>query len=101
MTGHGVEELVGGILGVAGHKTQQEIAVQAGQLVQKVGKAARLGQILSVGVHILSQQGDLFITLGNQTFYIGNNAGFVPAALPTPDIGDDAVGAEIVAPIHY
>ena len=57
-------------------------------------------QIIAVGVDILAQQSDVLVTGGNQFPDLLQNALGITAALPAPDIGYDAVGAEVVAAVH-
>ena len=98
--GHGVKQLIAGILGLGRHKADQVVAVDLVQLPQKVRKVPGLRQVLSVGVHVLAQQGDLLEALRRQLADLLHDLLRGAAALPAPDIGDDAVGAEVVAPIH-
>ena len=55
---HGVEELSGGISGVAGHEPDQKVSGELGDLSQKVGKIHAAVQVLSVGIYVLTQQRD-------------------------------------------
>ena len=57
--GHGVKEFPGCVLGVAGHEANPVVSgnpVDVGEQVRKVVPAA---QVVSVGVHVLAQQGDV------------------------------------------
>ena len=54
-------------------------------------------QIIAVGVDILAQQSDVLVPGLHQLPDLLQNALGVPAPLPAPDIGYDAVGAEVVA----
>ena len=45
---HGVEELFGGVLGMAGHEAQQEIAGKLRQLGQEIGKVHARIQVPAV-----------------------------------------------------
>ena len=97
---HGVEELFGSVSRMARHEANEKIAGKLGNGSQKVGKVLPIRQILAVGVHILTQQGNFLGTVFNETPALGQNVLKFPAPLPTPDIGYDAVGAEIVAAVH-
>ena len=59
--GDGINELMAGILGVAGHKADVIIAGHGAQQVEQVGEIDLLFQTLAVAVHVLTQQGDLLI----------------------------------------
>ena len=98
--GHGVEQLIAGVLGLGRHKADQVVAVDLVQLPQQVRKVPGLRQILAVGVDVLAQQGDLLIPLRRQLADLLHDLLRGAAALPAPDVGDDAVRAEVVAPIH-
>ena len=98
--GHGVKELLGGVSGVAGHKPDQEIAGKLGNLSQKIRKIHAAVQILAVGVDVLAQKGDFLAAVLNEFPAFCQNAFAFAAPLPAPDIGHDAVGAEIVAAVH-
>ena len=100
IAGHGVKQLLGCIPGVAGHKAHQKVAGQLGNLRQQVGKVHADAQILAIGIDILPQKGNLLGTVFNQLAALLQNALRLTAALPPPDIGHDAVGAEIVAAVH-
>ena len=100
---NGSDEPVRGVFGMGGHEPQTEIPFQRTDCPDNVGKVRiRIGQrqILPVGVHILSQQGDVLCPVGNEHFRFGENILHPAAPLSTSDIGDDAVGAEIVAAVH-
>jgi len=98
--GHGLKELLGGVLGVGGHKPDEEVPGNGIHLLQQVGKVHGFIQVFAVGVHILPQQGDVLVALGHQFPHLVQNVLRLPGALPAPDVGDDAVGAEVVAPVH-
>ena len=98
--GHGVKELEGGVLGLGGHEAQEKVAVELVQLPKQVCKIVPGLQVLAVGVYILAQEGDLLKALVGQLPYLRHDLIHVAAALPAPDIGDDAVRAEVVAPVH-
>ena len=97
---HGVEKLFTGIFWMAGHKAHQEIAVQLGDHLQKIGKIHAAAQILAVGVHILTQEVNFLAAAGDQLPALSQNILRLPAALPAPHIGHDAVGAEVVTAVH-
>ena len=56
--------------------------------------------IFAVGVHILTQQGDVLIALPRQLLHFLEDILRPPGPLPPPDIWHNAVGAEVVAPVH-
>ena len=85
---------------MAGHKADEKIPGNLGNLGQQIGKIHAAVQILTVGVHILTQQGNLLGASGNQLPALLQNILRLPAPLPAPDIGDNAVGAEVVAAVH-
>ena len=98
--GHGLKELLGGVLGVGGHKANEEVAGDVVDLRQQVGKVHGVVQVLAVGVYVLAQQGNVLVPLLHQLPHLGENVLGLPGALPAPDIGHDAVGAEVIAAVH-
>ena len=97
---HGVEELLGSVSGMAGHEADEEIAGELGNRGQQIGKIEALAQILAVGVDVLAQQGDLTGAVFDELAALGQDVLHLAAALTAADVGDDAVGAEIVAAVH-
>ena len=85
---------------MAGHEPNQKISGDLGNLFQQVCKIHSAVQILAIGIHILPQQGDVLDTAGDQLTALLQNVLGLAAALPAPDVGDNAVGAEVVAAIH-
>ena len=85
---------------MTGHEADEEIPGNLGDSFQQVGKILPLGQVFSIGVDILTKQCDFLCAALNQTAALGENILKFPAALPAPDVGHDAVGAEIVAAVH-
>ena len=98
--GHGLKELLGSVLGVGGHKPDEEVSGDRVYLLQQVGEVHGLVQILAVGIHVLPQQGDVLVAVPDQLLHLPEDVLQLPGALPAPDVGDDAVGAEVVAPVH-
>ena len=66
---------------------------------QQLGKVSLL-VVLAIGINILSQQGNLFVALFNSFFHLSNNFLRQTAAFPSPDIRNNAIGTEIIAPVH-
>ena len=100
LRGDGVDQLMAGILGVAGHKADLVIAGYRTEQIEQVGKIDLFVQPLAVAVDVLPQQGDLLIALRHQLLKLRQNGGGFAAALPPAHIGYDAVGAEIIAAVH-
>ena len=100
MGGHGVEELVAGIPGMGGHKPQGEFPLQLRDPAQQICKVDIHAQVLAVGVDVLPQDSDFLIARGDQLPALGQDVLRQTAPLPAPDVGDDAVGAEVVAAVH-
>ena len=98
--GHGVKELLPRVPGVAGHEANEEFPVQGGDGRQQVRKIPAPVQVLAVGIDILAQEGDLPAARGDQLPALLENFLRLAAPLPAPDIGDDAVGTEIIAAVH-
>ena len=68
--------------------------------VDQIGKIRTSGPRLSVGVHILPQERHLPDTLSGQCFDLTEDLRQGPTLLPPPEGRHDAVGAEVVAPLH-
>ena len=97
---HGIEQPGACVLGMAGHKPQPKIARHGVQTAQQIGKVNIQPQILAVGVDVLAKQGDLFVPRCDQLAQLLFDLLRAAAALAAAHIGDDTVGAEVVAAIH-
>ena len=97
--GDGINELMAGVLGVAGHKADVVIAGHGAQQVEQVGEIDLLLQPLTVAVHVLPQQGDLLIARFHKVAELGKDIAGLAALLAAADVGHDAVGAEVVAAV--
>ena len=100
LRGDRVDQLAAGVLRVACHKADLVITGDLAQQVQKIGKVNGVFQPLAVAVDILAQQGDLLVALRHQLPELLQNGGGLTAALPPADIRHNAVGAEVIAPVH-
>ena len=98
--GHGIKQLIAGVLGLRGHEADQVVALDFVNGREQIGKVPIRVQVLAVGVHILAQQRDLLIPGLYQLPDLGENLLRLAAALTAADIGHDAVGAEVVAAVH-
>ena len=97
---HRVEELVGRVLRLARHKAQPVVAgngVDGGEQVCKVVIGA---QVLAVAVHVLAEQRNFLIALGDEAAALLDDLLRLAAALAAADVGHDAVRAEVIAPVH-
>ena len=68
--------------------------------VDQIGKIGVSGLRLSIGVHVLSQEGYLTDALPGQQFDLTDDLRQGPTLLPPPEGRYYAVGAEVVAPLH-
>ena len=100
LSGNGVDQLVAGILGVAGHKADVVIAGHRAQQVEQIGKVHLFFQTLAVAVDVLSQQCDLLIACLHKTAELGKDITGLAALFAAAHIRHDAVGAEVVAAVH-
>ena len=98
---HGVQQLVGAVLGVAGHKADAEISRYVIHHPQQPCKAARLIQPLAVRIYILPQQGDIPAAVLQQIFYLARDIRGQAAALAPAHEGHNAVGTKIIAAVHH
>ena len=98
--GNGVDQLVAGILGVAGHKADVVIAGHSAQQIEQVGEIDLFLQPLAVAVHVLPQQGDLLIARLHKAAELRKDIAGLAALLAAADVGHDAVGAEVIAAVH-
>ena len=98
--GNGVDQLVTGILGVAGHKADVIIAGHRAQQVEQIRKVHLFFQTLAVAVDVLSQQCDLLIACLHKTAELGKDITGLAALLAAAHIRHDAVGTEVVAAVH-
>ncbi len=100
LRGNGVNELMAGVLRVAGHEADLIIAGHRAEQVEQVGKIHLLFQALAVAVDILAQQGDLLVARFHKAPELGQDIAGLAALFAAADIGHDAVGAEVVAAVH-
>ena len=98
--GHHVKQPGRGVLGVAGHEADEIFSRDPVDVRQQVGEVVVQIQIVAVGVHVLAQQGDVLVPRLHQLPDLRQHGLGVPAPLPAPDVGHDAVGAEVVASVH-
>ena len=99
---HDGDQFIRKILGMGCHKTHTVQPVDLRDLPQELGKAAGLvlRQPLPVGIDILSQQHDFPHAVPDQIADLTENFLRLPAVLPSSDIGNNAVRAEVVAAVH-
>ena len=100
LRGDGVDEFMAGVLGVAGHKADLVVAGHGAQQVEQVGKINGLRKPFAVAVDVLPQQRDFFVAFGHQIAELRQNGVRLAAALAPAHIGHDAVGTEVIAPVH-
>ena len=102
---HDGEQFLGAVLGVTGHKAEDVVPLDTVDFPQQFGEVPRLsvgadGIFDGVAVDVLTQQRDVLVARRDEFLRLGENAGSVAAAFPSPDVGDNAVGAEVVAAVH-
>ena len=98
---HGVKQLMRAVLRVRGHEAYDEIAVDIIYLAQKRCKIHLALAVVSVGIDILPEQGYFFISAPDKLARLADYNIAAAAALASADIGNYAVSAEIIAPVHY
>ena len=98
---HGIEQLMRAVLRVRGHEAYNEIAVDTVYLAQKCGEIQLTLAVVAVGIDILTEQGYLFIAAFDKLARFAYNNVAAAASLSSADIWHYAIGAEIVAPVHY
>ena len=97
---HDRNQVVRQILRVGSHEADALQPLYLLHLLQKLRKGDGLVQILSIGIHVLAQQHDLHHAVRHQSLYLPDDFPGLPAALPAPHVGHDAVAAEVVAAEH-
>ena len=98
---HGVKQLMRAVLRVRGHEAYDEIAVDIIYLAQKRCKIHLALAVVSVGIDILPEQGYFIISAPDKLARLVDYNIAAAAALASADIGNYAVSAEIIAPVHY
>ena len=91
-----VHQLRRSVLGVACHKPHAVFPAERSRRIQQFGKSAAA----CVGVHVLPQQGNVFISAFDKLFYLVKHRVFCTRSLVPARVGDYAVGAKIIAPVH-
>ena len=97
---HGREEALGRVLGMARHKPDAEIARNGVDFAQKPGEIHVLVQPPAIGVHVLAEERNVLIPGGDEALRLAHDVPAPAGALAPAHIGDDAVRAEVVAPVH-
>ena len=98
---HGSEKALGRVLGVARHKPDAKIARNGVDLAQELREIDVLVQSPAIGVHVLAEERNILIPGGDERFGLAHDVLAPAGALAPADVGDDAVRAEVVAPVHY
>ena len=98
--GHGPEELFGGILRMAGHETDQEVPGNVVDHADQIGEVHVQAEVFAVGVDVLAEKRDVFITGGDQLLCFPDDILRQTGALAPAHVGNHAVGAEVVAAVH-
>ena len=96
----GVDQLVAGVLRVAGHEADVVVARHRAEQIEQVGEIHRLCETLAIAVDVLPQQGDLLVPGLHQPPELREDVAGLAAFLAAADIRHDAVGAEVVAAVH-
>ena len=81
------------------HKTQTEFSRKFCYFVEQCSKSHIVWQIFSVGIDVLPEKGYFFVSFIQQTFHFFENVFQSTAAFTSPDVGNDTVGAKVVATV--
>ena len=98
--GHGAKELFRRVLRVAAHEADDKVARDGVEPPDEVGKVHVLVEVAAVGVDILPQERDVLIARRDELARLALDLVRVAGALAPAHIWHDAVGAEVVAPVH-
>ena len=98
---HNVYKLSRSILRVTSHKMNDVIALDLIKLGEQVCKVVVKAAVLAVGVDVLSEQGYILVACSDELRELGNNVLLFSASLSAAHVRHDAIGAEIVAAVHY
>ena len=99
LVSHDLYQIVGQVLRMGRHETDPLQALDPAGPPEKVRKAHRDLQCLPVRIHVLAEEHDLLYAVLYQSPDLREDVLRFPAPLPSSDIGDDAVSAEIVASV--
>ena len=97
---HRPDQVVREILRVRGHEAYPLYALHTADPAQESGKGGRLGEFFPVGIDVLPEQHDLLHAVRGQMADLREDILRLAADLAAADIGNNAVGAEIIAPVH-
>ena len=95
---HHPDKIVGKILWMGGHEADAWNA-KVGNAAEQLGKG-HVPSGCAVGIDVLSQEHDLLHTVFPEGLRLPQDVGRSARTFASPDIGDDAVGAVVVAPVH-
>ena len=95
-----LDQLIREILRMRRHEAHAADPVHLADFTEKLRETDRIFQAFAVGIDVLSQEHDFADAVTGQRFRLPDDLARLPAPLPSPDIGDDTVTAEIVAAEH-
>ena len=81
---NGIDQLVAGILRVAGHKADLVIAGYGAEQIEQISKVHLFFQALAVAVHVLAQQSDLLVSSFHQPPELRQDIAGLAALPPAP-----------------
>ncbi len=97
--GDGVDDAVGQVGRVGGEEADPLEAIDGVEGVKQVGEVRRSRQVAAEGFDGLTEQGHLANAAVDEMLHLVANVVDCPAALAAAAVGDDAVGAELVAAV--
>ena len=96
----GLNQIIGEILRVRRHKAYALQAIDLAYFFKQGGKALAPFKPLAVGIHILPEQHDFFYAVRDERLHLAHNILRLARLLSAAHIGDDAVGAKVIATVH-
>ena len=97
---HRVDQLAGSVLRMARHKANDVISLDLANSRKKVCKITFSSEFLTVGVDVLTEQGNLSATACDKLAHLTQNILGTAAAFSASDVRNDTVRAEIVTAVH-
>ena len=96
----GIDGIVIHVLGMTRHIPDPFDAFYFIDSPEQAGKIVMTGQVFPVGIDILAQQSNFFVScIGNAPDFFHDSLDRT-ADFPAPYVRNDAIGTEIIAPVH-
>jgi len=95
----GAPQLLREVFGVVRGEAKPPEPPHTPRLPEQPGKGPPVDPVGAVAVHVLPHQGHVLDPRGHQASHLVQDGPWIPGGEPSPHVGNDAVGTEIVAAV--